>query len=44
MRVEREPLATADLRSCKALFTREKEIVAKATRLTGADILFLEEL
>jgi len=37
-------LAAANLRSCKALFTREKEIVAKAMRLTGAEIMFLEEL
>jgi predicted nucleic acid-binding protein len=37
-------LATAKLRSCKALFTREKEIVAKAMRLTGPEIMFLEEL
>ncbi|NMX20888.1 hypothetical protein C5S30_00280 [ANME-1 cluster archaeon GoMg4] len=37
-------LAAANLRSCKALFTREKEIIAKATRLIGAEILFLEEL
>lgn len=37
-------LAVANLRSCKALFTREKEIIAKATRLIGAEILFLEEL
>jgi len=37
-------LAAANLQSCKALFTREKEIVAKAMRLTGPDIMFLEEL
>ncbi|NOR78297.1 MAG: PIN domain-containing protein [Methanophagales archaeon] len=37
-------LAAANLQSCKALFTREKEIVAKAMRLTGPEIMFLEEL
>lgn len=37
-------LAAANLRSCKALFTREKEIVAKAMRLSGPEIMFLEEL
>lgn len=37
-------LSAANLRRCKALFTREKEIVAKAMRLTGAEIMFLEEL
>jgi predicted nucleic acid-binding protein len=37
-------LAAATLQSCKALFTREKEIVAKAMRLSGPEIMFLEEL
>ncbi len=37
-------LAAANLRSCKALFTREKEIVAKTMRLTGPEVMFLEEL
>lgn len=37
-------LAAANLRKCKAIFTREKEIVAKAKRLTGAEIVFLEDL
>ena len=35
--------AAATLQSCKALFTREKETVAKAMRLSGPEIMFLEE-
>ena len=37
-------LAAANHQSCKALFTREKEIVAKAMRLSCPEIMFLEEL
>jgi len=37
-------LAAATHQSCKALFTRENEIVAKAMRLSSPEIMFLEEL
>jgi hypothetical protein len=37
-------LAAANLQSCKALFTREKEIVVKAMRLSVPEIMFHEEL
>ena len=42
---EREGMSVEELLSrALALYTREKEIVAKAMRLSGPEILFLEEL